>query len=123
MQHVIVESSSFVLFQIESFAVVDAKQVVSEAGDHEKLLKRADHVADAAQVLDSSVWSTTIALTWRCVVPAVRLLDVINHWLKLVVEESSHDTFGLADKLNEELVCGFLAVGRSSRLILLSVLV
>jgi hypothetical protein len=35
--------------------VLDGKDVISHAGDHEELLEEGDHIADAAQVLEADV--------------------------------------------------------------------
>ena len=85
MQHVVINFLVFEFLEVRSDSIINAQHVVSEAGDHEELLKHTVHVADAAQILESYVGLRTFILTRWLVVPLFRSFDIVNEGTKLFV--------------------------------------
>ena len=74
--------------------VFDAKDIVSEARDHKKLLVQAVHIADAAQVFNADVSRRGLFIVIKLNVPicillgaprnfAAELMHVLEHFLKI----------------------------------------
>jgi hypothetical protein len=55
MHHVVIDALALVLLVFLCHAIVNAEQVVSEGRDHEELLHHTVHVADAAEVTETTI--------------------------------------------------------------------
>jgi hypothetical protein len=78
VERVVIDLFALVLLQILSHAIVNRKQLVSEAGDVKELLEDGVHVANAAQVAQADKALSSLNLVWRHIIPLVLLLKLLR---------------------------------------------
>ena len=76
MEHIIINHFVFVLHEILRDAIIDAKQIVAKAWDHEELLHHAVHVANATEVSEADeLLQAILSATRPLVLPCLWLVN------------------------------------------------
>ena len=104
MHHVVIDALALVLLVFFFHAVIDTEQVVSKGRNHEELLHHAVHVANAAKVSETDILLVSLLGSLGHVVPVLRLLDGLDEWYKLSLEEALHESCTVLDHHVKELV-------------------
>jgi hypothetical protein len=110
MQHVIIYQFSFKVNQVRLLLVIGSQSTVSEGRDVEELLDHGIHIADTAEVLNSTETVATSALTPRSKSCLLGLFYFMEQRVPKLVDDVSKLLRTLLDDGDQQVVCCLSAI-------------